>query len=106
MSSAQGANSTTITTDYQYKNVNVRDSSDYTRRIREQISYVEFYKKTSAPAVNNPISPGNTENPWIPYGNQFRLSYLFGKLKCTTCTGNAFVGNGPYANNVGGIDPS
>ena len=81
-----------------------RDGSDYTRMIREQIRYNEF--KTS-----NPISPSNTENPWIPYGNGFRLSYLQGKLKCAQCipttnNGNAFAGNGPYVNNVGGIAAS
>ena len=76
-----------------------RDSSDVTRMIRERIRYNEF--KTS-----NVITPGNTENPWIPYGNAFRLSYLFGKLKCTTCSGNALYGNGPYVNNVGNVSAS
>ena len=65
-----------------------RDASDITRAIREQINYNEFKS-------GNPVSPGNTENPWISYGNGFRISYLYGKLKCTSCTGNAFAGNGP-----------
>lgn len=75
-----------------------RDSSDYTRMIRERITYNEF-------KGSSPIAPGNTENPWIPYGNAFRISYLFGKLKCGVCTsgsppyvnGNAFAGNGPIS---------
>lgn len=82
----------------------LRDSSDNTRMIREQIRYNEFKSA-------NPITPGNTENPWIAYGNGFRLSYLHGKLKCGACNpstnnGNAFAGNGPYVNNVGGISAS
>lgn len=79
--------------------VPTRDPSDYTRMIRERIQYNEF--KTS-----NVIAPGNTENPWIPYGNNFRLSYLQGKLKCAACSGNALYGNGAYVNNVGGISAS
>jgi hypothetical protein len=82
-----------------------RDASDITRAIREQIRYNEF-------KTGNTISPGNTDNPWIPYGNGFRLSYLHGKLKCGACSnsptpqGNIFSGNGPYVNNVGGIASS
>jgi hypothetical protein len=74
--------------------VPTRDSSDVTRMIRERIRYNEFKSGST-------IAPGNTENPWVPYGNNFRLSYLQGKLKCATCAGNAFYGNGPYVNNVG-----
>ena len=76
-----------------------RDSSDVTRMIRERIIYNESKSGTV-------ISPGNAEHQWLTYGNGFRLSYLNGKLKCTTCTGNAFYGNGPYLNNVGGISAS
>ena len=70
-----------------------RDASDITRAIREQIKYNEF-KSGSV------VSPGNTHDPWISYGNGFRLSYLYGKLKCSACGtdnagGNAFAGNGP-----------
>ena len=71
-----------------------RDASDITRAIRERITYNEFKAST-------PVSPGNTEDPWIPYGNAIRLSYLYGKLKCGSCSGNAMYGNGPYPNNVG-----
>jgi hypothetical protein len=67
----------------------LRDSSDATRQIREQILYRE--KK-----VSSPVQPGNSEQIWLTYGNQLRLSYLYGKLKCGSCTGNAFNGNGAY----------
>jgi hypothetical protein len=81
-----------------------RDASDITRAIREQIIYNEFKS-------GNTIVPGNTEDPWIPYANGFRISYLYGKLKCGSCSnsptkqGNVLSGNGPYVNNVGYISP-
>lgn len=104
--SSQSLNATTYsgpqasaTLDY----VPTRDSSDYTRMIRERIRYNEF-------KTGNSIAPGNTENPWVPYGNAFRLSYLYGKLKCGACNsgtgGTVFNLNGPYVNNVGGISSS
>lgn len=70
--------------------VPTRDSSDYTRMIREQATYNEFKSGTT-------ISPGNTEDPWLRYANGFRISYLFGRLKCTACSGNAFSGNTPIS---------
>ena len=74
----------------------LRDSSDLTRQIREQIIYREN-------KASSPIQPGDSEYKWLMYGNGFRLSYLYGKLKCSTScsggpeTGNAFNGNGAYA---------
>ncbi len=70
-----------------------RDASDITRAIREQIRYNEFKSGTV-------VSPGDTKNPWIRYGNGFRLSYLYGKLKCGDCNsgtgGNVFNLNGAF----------
>jgi hypothetical protein len=76
-----------------------RDSSDYTRMIRERIRYNTYKTGTVIP-------PGNAECVSIAHTNSFRLSYLFGKLKCGVCAGNAIYGNGPYVNNVGGISAS
>ena len=60
-----------------------RDASDRTRQIKETIYYKTF---NSAYAGNK-----NTEPIWMKYGNQFKLTYDFGKLVgCTGCTGNAF----------------
>ena len=84
-----------------YNNVSLgqipmRDGADYTRRIRELI----IYRENKAGSV---IQPGDSEHKWLMYGNQFRLTYLFGKLKCSTScagspeTGGAFNGNGAYA---------
>jgi hypothetical protein len=89
MSSSQGANATTLeaasTSDhYTYTNEYNRDASDWTRQIKERRKYVNY---KSASTDNK-----NTEPVWIKYGNQFRLSYLYGKLKCPTCNGNAFLG--------------
>ena len=76
-----------------------RDSSDYTRMIRERGDYNAYKSGTT-------ILPGTSEHVWIAYGNGFRLSYLQGKLKCASCTANAIYGNGPYVNNVGGVSAS
>ena len=90
-----------------------RDASDITRNIKERIIYNE--KKASSPinagkggslvpgrpgvnpGAKNNIPAGNAEMLWIPQGNQYRLSYLFGKLKCggTNTIAGAFNLNGP-----------
>jgi hypothetical protein len=69
--------------------VPLRDASDLTRQIREQIMYREN-------RPSGPIQPGDSEHKWIMFGNQFRLSYLYGKLKCGNCTGGTFMQNGAY----------
>jgi hypothetical protein len=79
--------------------VPTRDSSDYTRMIRERIRFNTYKSGTS-------ISPGNAECISLAHTNSFRISYLYGKLKCASCSGNALYGNGPYVNNVGGISAS
>lgn len=69
--------------------VPLRDSSDLTRQIREKI----IYRENKASSV---VQPGHSEHKWLTYGNQFRLSYLYGKLKCGDCSGGAFNKNGAY----------
>ena len=61
-----------------------RDASDRTREIKEAIQY----KTLKSSYTGNK----NTEPIWMQYGNQFKLTYDFGKLECTGCTGNAFGG--------------
>lgn len=61
-----------------------RDASDRTRAIKEAIQY-----KTQKSSYSG---NKNTEPIWIKYGNQFKLTYDFGKLECNGCTGNAFGG--------------
>ena len=98
--------------------VPTRDASDITRQLKERLIYngfksgstitpgganLMFQRPTLNPAGANHI-PGNSEWSWLPYGNQFRLSYFFGKLNCPGlsggCTtsnkfGGVFNGNGP-----------
>ena len=82
-----------------------RDASDITRQLKERLIYngfnssknvtpgganLNFQRPQLNPAGVNHI-PGNSEWSWLPYGNQFRLSYLFGKLK-NSSTGSV-IGN-------------
>jgi len=95
--------------------VPTRDASDVTRQIKEQLLYLNskdtttIRKDKSSLAVGgrpqiNPAGvnhlPGNSEWAWLPYSNQYRLSYFFGKMKCiTNCSdgliNGLFNGNGP-----------
>ena len=90
--------------------VPTRDASDITRQIKERLIYlagkdtttisrsknnVLFQRPQVNPAGVNHI-PGNSEWSWLPYSNQYRLSYFYGKMKgCTSCSGALFDGNGP-----------
>lgn len=96
MSSSQGPESRLITTDYQYTNINVRDASDWTRQLKEEIKYRQYRAGYTGNKDTHPT--------WIKHGNQFRYSYLFGKLKCNTpetCEGAAFSGGSKAV--VGGV---
>lgn len=84
MSSSQGANATTVS-GYPPKPASTRDSSDWIRLKREARKF-ENYKASST-------DNKDTEPVWLKYGNQFRLSYSFGRFKCqASCDGNAFSG--------------
>ena len=88
-----------------------RDASDITRALKERIIYNEkragspinsgkggslvFGRPGVNPGSENNIPAGNAEMLWIPQGNQYRLSYLFGKLKCGAGSAGAFNLNGP-----------
>jgi len=61
-----------------------RDASDRTRQIKEAIQYKTFKSSYTGNTVTEPV--------WMEYGNQFKLTYNFGKLACGGCTGNAFGG--------------
>ena len=91
MSSSQGAatgsgtSPSQIPGEYDFSRVSIRDSSDWTRYVKER----RVFKATKA---------FQTEDPWIPYGNAYRLTFLNGKFKsntpspCEACRGNAFGG--------------
>lgn len=90
MSSSQGANADTLTTasgsdHYTYTSEYNRNASDWIRQKREQRKYTNY--------ASGSTDNKNTEPVWLKHGNQFRLSYLYGKLKCPTCDGVAFSGS-------------
>lgn len=84
MSSAQGANTTAITPGYPYDEQVLRDASDWTRQLKEKRAYYSY-------STNNTGNKNTGSEPWIKYGTQFRLTYLFGKFKCGSCDGAAFA---------------
>jgi len=95
-----------------------RDASDRTRAIRERLIYNEKRAGTTisfggaslvpgghagtTPAGVNHIPAGNAELLWQQQGNNFRLAYLFGKLKCGDGFGGVFNLNGPNSFNLSG----
>ena len=89
--SSQGANATTLrsgsgTNDYKYTKESNRDASDWIRQKREARTYKNYRNSSS--------DNKNTESIWIKSGNQFRLTYLFGRLKCQSdCDGHAIYGD-------------
>ena len=90
MSSSQGANADTISVatgsdEYAFTTEYIRDASDWIRYKKETRKYTNY--KTSS------TDNKNTEPIWMKYGNQFRLTYSFGRWKCNAnCEANAFSG--------------
>lgn len=87
-----------------------RDTSDVTRSIKERSIYNEF--KASSTILNSPkmtrmstadtINSGASGTLWLQQSNQFRLSYLFGRTKCTICP-TSFNENGVRNFTVNGV---
>jgi hypothetical protein len=75
MSSSQGAPGQT---GYTFTQNAIRDSSDWTSRLRQAIVYNEYNKPAN---VSRP--------PWMMRGNRFRMTYALGQFKCTDCGGDA-----------------
>jgi hypothetical protein len=91
MSSSQGGSVGSsvgqIARGYTFDPDSIRDSSDWTKRLKEGIIYQEYTPTTN---LSDPV--------YLVRGNQFRLSYLFGGFKCPTspaCTAGAFNGSVP-----------
>jgi len=73
-----------------------RDASDNTKMLKQRRIYLE--KRRNSPIVAPGLSGyGNAQLAWIPQGNQFRIDYLMGKVKCRACVGGAFNLNGPQS---------
>jgi hypothetical protein len=75
-----------------YTGTPTRDSSDWTRELKEKRAY---YSYSTNNAGNKDTSP-----EWMKFGNDFKLVYNHGKLECGGCTGSAFSGVVPLQNNV------
>ena len=95
----------------------LRDASDRTRAIRERLIYNEKRVGTNIipgtpglvigrpqnnPAGVNHLPAGNTEILWQQQGNDFRLAYLAGKMKCGAAFGGVYNLNGPNSFNASG----
>lgn len=94
MSSSQGLNSQAVDGSVNraafLASQSIRDSSDWTRFKKEVRVYSSNATEVDVPSVS----------PWLPYGNDFRLTFLNGQFKrrgktpavtpCTTCGGPDF----------------
>ena len=92
----------TITLDFANTYRLERDAGDITRSLRERLIYNEKRPGTNIVPNTPGMGRGNTETLWNLQGNAFRLSYLFGKLKCGAGFGGAFNLNGPNSFTLGG----
>ena len=80
--SSQGANASTISHGYAFDIDSIRDASDRTSRIVQQRTYKNYNSSSTDNVTTEPI--------WMKQNSQFRLTFAFGKFKCTSCNGNAF----------------
>lgn len=86
----------------------LRDSSDYTRQLKERLLYNEFQTQVGNAKLDrrgniSSAGPGSAGTLWEQQSNQVRLSYLYGKQKCTYCPGVGFVTNGVRNFNSSGV---
>jgi len=90
-----GTGSITLTLDNVRDSKISRDASDYTKMLKQRSIYLE--KRN-----NSPITNRQSADAWIPQGNQYRIDYLTGKMKCRACVGGPFNLNGAIGfNGVG-----
>lgn len=82
--SSQGIPASVGPTGYVY-GPRIQDASEWTKLLKEKREYYSY---------NSSLNTGNreTSDPWVKTGNQFRLTYSFGRFACNTCDGNAFGG--------------
>lgn len=82
--SSQGIPGSVAPTGYVY-GPRIQDASEWTKLLKEKREYYSY---------NSSLNTGNreTSDPWVKTGNQFRLTYNFGRFACNTCNGNAFGG--------------
>jgi len=95
-----GTSTTTITTivvtmDMAFGQKFLRDASDRTRALRERLIYNEKRAGTNITPGTPGLGRGHAETLWQQQGNNFRMAYLTGKLKCGAAFGGAYNLNGP-----------
>ena len=88
--SSQSANTTDVL-GYPFNPLSLRDSSDYTRLKKERVVYADPKNQTITDPNNITDKTGLS---YEKYGGGFRLTFLNGRFKCKTCSGNAFSGDG------------
>ena len=98
------ANATTIvvTMDMAFGPNFLRDASDRTRALRERLIYNEKRAGTNITPGTPGLGRGHAETLWQQQGNNFRMAYLAGKLKCGAAFGGAYNLNGPNSFNSSG----
>lgn len=102
-----GTSSATITTlavtmDMAFGQNFLRDASDRTRAIRERLIYNEKRTGTTIQMGSGLYGLGNAEPIWQQQGNNFRMAYLAGKMKCGAAFGGVYNLNGPNSFNASG----
>jgi hypothetical protein len=80
----------------------LRDASDRTRAIRERLIYNEKRTGSTIQGYSPGLGRGNAEPIWQQQGNDFRLAYLAGKMKCGAAFGGVYNLNGPNSFNASG----
>jgi len=115
--SSATATTIVVTMDMAFGSKIERDASDRTRAIRERLIYNEKRGGTNItpgtpglvigrpqnnPAGVNHLNAGNTEILWQQQGNNFRMAYLAGKMKCGGAFGGVYNLNGPNSFNSSG----
>jgi hypothetical protein len=91
-------------------NKTARDSSDITRMLKERTIYNEYRSGTNiANSVKSDrlggvvfSNPGAANQRELLQSNQFRMSYLKGRMNCGACAGGYFNVNGPLSFNSSG----
>jgi hypothetical protein len=86
----------------------LRDSSDYTRQLKERLVYNEFQNQVNNAKQDrrggiSSAGPGSAGTLDLQQSNQFRMSYLFGKRNCGNCAGGWFNTNGVRNFNSSGV---
>jgi hypothetical protein len=76
-----GSAPTGVPAGYVWNATSIRDSSDW-------ISY----KKQRLAATFNAAKIATSTDPWFVRGQDYKLEYLNGRNKCTSCVANAFAG--------------